>query len=70
MYIKAEKIKQSTEAKARKGHHVEPAKKGAAPAFVFGLEDMDLHVGERAAVAGKLARRMHFLSFLNRIVLN
>lgn len=51
--------------RSRKGHHAEKekaeaAKKGVAPAFVFGLEDMDLHVGERAAVAGKLAKRMRF----------
>uniref|UniRef100_A0A914XD87 Ig-like domain-containing protein n=1 Tax=Plectus sambesii TaxID=2011161 RepID=A0A914XD87_9BILA len=57
---KAERMTQSMEAKdrPRRGHHgVEHAKKGAAPSFVFGLEDMDLKLGERAAVAGKLARR-------------
>lgn len=32
-------------------------KKGTAPAFIVGLEDMDLKAGDSAAVAGKLAKK-------------
>ena len=35
---------------------MEMKKKGAAPTFVQGLEDMELKAGDSAAVAGKLGR--------------
>ncbi|CAB3396936.1 unnamed protein product [Caenorhabditis bovis] len=37
---------------------IESKRKGAAPMFVQGLEDMDLKAGDSAAVAGKLGRKL------------
>ncbi|TKR69840.1 hypothetical protein L596_021941 [Steinernema carpocapsae] len=37
--------------------HLHSKRKGAAPNFVIGLEDMELKAGDTAAVAGKLAKR-------------
>lgn len=31
-------------------------RKGAAPAFLIGLEDLELHEGDSAALAGTIAR--------------
>lgn len=48
---------------------MEMKRKGAAPSFVQGLEDMELKAGASAAVAGKLGRsRGLFYSSLNKLL--
>lgn len=41
--------------------------KGVAPNFVVGLKDMDLEVGNTAAVAGKLTNKSKLKKLINKL---
>lgn len=42
--------------------HLDIKRKGAAPAFLIGLEDLEFHEGDAAALAGKVAKSESLIS--------